>query len=263
MIEPNIPHTDTAFELVINGRFLSQRMTGVQRVAREFVLALDRRMSAGLYPGLRVRLVAPQDAAFDADDLQAIAVQRVGGGRGHLWEQFALPYYVGGAALLCLGNSAPIVSLLGRQPVAVMVHDLAYRLFPGDYSLPYRLLHRAIDLVLIRRARPLVTVSAAERAVIGTAASGGRAAHPGRRKRRLPQRCATAARLGTASWYRGLWPLRRIALRAEERTWDRRRGDRSGSEHRYRLQARRPARRADPGHSGGCPRADPVLRLCR
>ena len=33
---------DAPLDLIINGRFLSQRMTGVQRVAREFVRALDQ-----------------------------------------------------------------------------------------------------------------------------------------------------------------------------------------------------------------------------
>ncbi len=155
-----------SFDLVINGRFLSQRMTGVQRVAREFVAALDRRLVAGHYPGLRVKLVTQRDAD-PGMPLRAIVVEQAGHTRGHRWEQLTLPRHAGGAALLCLGNSAPILSLLGRRPVGVMLHDLAYRLFPGDYSLSYRLLHRTIDAVLLRRARPLVTVSAAERAVIG------------------------------------------------------------------------------------------------
>ena len=155
----------TAFELVINGRFLSQRMTGVQRVSREFVHALDRAMVAGQHPGLAVRLLAQADAADPG--LRAISLERIGRARGHRWEQFTLPRHVGSAdALLCLGNSAPVLSLLGRRPVAVMLHDLAYRLFPQDYSPAYRLFHRVVDTVLLQRARPLVTVSGAERAVI-------------------------------------------------------------------------------------------------
>ncbi len=163
-----MPGVDAAFNLVINGRFLSQQMTGVQRVAREFVWALDRLMAAGAYPGLRVRLIAQHDADLDGEELAAIDIERIAGGRGHHWEQFTLPRHIGDAALLCLGNTAPIRSLRGDRPVAVMLHDLAYRLFGQDYSVRYRAMHRVIDHVALQHARPLITVSDAERSTIAT-----------------------------------------------------------------------------------------------
>ncbi len=141
-------------------------MTGVQRMAREFVWALDRMMSAGRFPGLRVRLIAQHDADLDGDPLHAISIERIAGGRGHGWEQLTLPRHLGNSALLCLGNTAPLSALRGNQPVAVVLHDLAYRLYPRDYSWRYRLLHHAIDRVSLKRARPLLTVSEAERVVI-------------------------------------------------------------------------------------------------
>lgn len=157
-------------DLAINGRFLSQRATGVQRVAREFTRALDRLLGEGLYPHLHVRLVAQADpdtdAAVRALELAHIVVERAGGAGGHLWEQAVLPFHVGDAALLCLGNTAPLLSLMGRGRVGVMLHDQAYRLFPGDYSRGYRMLHGVIGVALLRRAAVLFLVSETERRTI-------------------------------------------------------------------------------------------------
>jgi glycosyltransferase involved in cell wall biosynthesis len=149
-------------ELVINGRFLSQRATGVQRVAQEFTRALDRLLDEGTFPGLHVRLVAQAGADPASLELRHIAFEEADGGRGHLWEQFVLPRHVGKATLLCLGNTAPIASLIGGR-AGVMLHDQAHLLFPDDYSRTYRLLHRVIEGVILRRARPLILVSNAER----------------------------------------------------------------------------------------------------
>ena len=162
-----------AGELVINGRFLCQPATGVQRVAREFVLALERLLVRGEFPGLRARLVAPAGAEFGSLNLARIATQHLAGGTGHYWEQVTLPRHAGGAHLLCLGNLAPLRSLIAGAPVAVMLHDQSFRTFKGDYSLPYRLFHEVVGHFLVRHARPLITVSQTEAEAI-RAANGGR-----------------------------------------------------------------------------------------
>ena len=152
-------------ELAINGRFLSQQTTGVQRVARELTRAIDQLMRAGEHRG-RVRLLC--EAGADAGDLELahIEVERVRGLRGHLWEQLALPAAQGRATLLCLGNTAPLASLLGGTGTAVLIHDLSYRLFPHAYHRRYRLLHGAILPAMLRSADPIVTVSESERALL-------------------------------------------------------------------------------------------------
>jgi glycosyltransferase involved in cell wall biosynthesis len=155
----------TARDLVINGRFLSQATTGVQRVSREVTREIDRLVADGSYD-LRVRLLCQKDASPDELDLSAIQVERVGGGTGHWWEQVQLPRRAGSATLLCLGNTAPMASLLGRGRTAVMIHDLSYRLYPEAYSWQYRLAHGAMLPLLLRRADPLITVCESERMAI-------------------------------------------------------------------------------------------------
>jgi glycosyltransferase involved in cell wall biosynthesis len=143
--------------IAINGRFLTQRLTGVQRVATELVRALDALAGEGVGPGMRV--LAPPGAA--APWLRTLTLTAVGSGGGQRWEQFALPGAALGAMLLNLGNTAPL--LAGRRQ-AVLIHDAGVFDTPESYSLAfrawYRLLHRGL---VMARAR-ILTVSAFSRA---------------------------------------------------------------------------------------------------
>lgn len=159
-------------EVLINGRFLVQPATGVQRVSREFTMAADRLLAEGRFPGLALRLVAPEGADFAPLRLRAIATEHLAGGSGYRWEQLALARRTGDRGLISLGNAAPVPSLIRNRHVAVMIHDQSYRLFPKDYSRAYRLAHSAMDRVILARAQPLFTVSETEAAAI-------RAGNPG------------------------------------------------------------------------------------
>jgi glycosyltransferase involved in cell wall biosynthesis len=154
-------------DLVINGRFLSQRATGVQRVAREVTGAIDRLLDEGRYPGVRARLVVQADADPAPLGLRRIEVEVARGAQGHAWEQAILPRRLRGGILLCLGNSAPLATLLSARPPAVVLHDQAYQRFPADYSRAYRWAHRVIEAGVIARAGPLLLVSESEREALG------------------------------------------------------------------------------------------------
>lgn len=160
----------TGQEIVINGRFLMQPVTGVQRVAREVVRAMDRLLADDVLPwahGARMRIVCEAGADVTDLGLRATKVERTEGRTaGHLWEQAVLPRHVRGGHLLCLGNTAPLGMLAAGQPVTVMIHDLSYLQFPGAYRLRYRLGHRTMLPFLLRRARMLLTVSETEKAVL-------------------------------------------------------------------------------------------------
>lgn len=153
--------------LAINGRFLAQATTGVQRVAREFTAALDALIASGAMGDVEARLLVPPGVAPNALALRAIAVERVGRLRAHAWEQVALPAALRpGEMLLNLGNTAPIACLLSARPTAVMIHDLSYRVFPDAYRARYRLPHAVLDRLVLQRADPIITVAQTERAHI-------------------------------------------------------------------------------------------------
>lgn len=149
-------------ELVINGRFLEQTVTGVQRVAREIICEIDGLLGDGRFQA-NVTLLHPSTASPAGLGLRNIRTQAVGKLRGAAWEQLVLPAAAAGRPLLCLGNSAPLLSLLGRGRVGVMIHDLSYLDHPRAYRRTYRWAHRALLPLLLLRASRLFLVSETER----------------------------------------------------------------------------------------------------
>jgi glycosyltransferase involved in cell wall biosynthesis len=148
---------------VINGRFLTQPTTGVQRVARELTKAMDRLIGERDFPAA-ITLMCEEHADISNLPLANIPVQRVPGGHGHHWEQLVLPRAVGDAELICLGNTAPLWSLAANRSVTVMIHDLSYRLYPKAYSRAYRVAHALMLPLILKRARCILTVSNSEKA---------------------------------------------------------------------------------------------------
>jgi glycosyltransferase involved in cell wall biosynthesis len=150
-------------DIVINGRFLTQRVTGVQRYARELVQALDRVLTSR--SEVKITVMLPRNADVPTT-WHEIAIRQVGSLQGHAWEQIELPWYSRGKTLFCPGNTAPIISLFGSQPVITTVHDLSYKYFPSAYSYPFRLWYSLIVPLVLRRANAVITVSEAENRAI-------------------------------------------------------------------------------------------------
>ncbi|MDB5593909.1 MAG: glycosyltransferase family 1 protein [Hyphomicrobiales bacterium] len=147
--------------IVINGRFLSQRPTGVQRYARQLVLAMDRQLSANPNDGGAESwmLLAPPGVDPGSIRLKHIAVTTGGRGGGHLWEQTSLAMLAGKCTLLNLGNSGPV---LHPRSVTV-IHDAVVYRRPLQFAPAYRILHQALGRILVRTST-LATVSEFSRA---------------------------------------------------------------------------------------------------
>ncbi|MGU3359071.1 glycosyltransferase family 4 protein [Methylobacterium sp. M6A4_1b] len=138
----------------INGRFLAQPMTGVQRYARQIVTTLDRLVGEGgeFADAVELDLAVPRGAG--SLDLQHIPVRTIGRLTGHAWEQVELPTCVRGG-LLSLGNTGPIA--IANQ--IVCIHDLNPRICPESYSRSFRGLYRIMQPLIGRRVRAITTVS--------------------------------------------------------------------------------------------------------
>ncbi len=150
-------------KLCINGRFLTQNITGVQRYAHEVLKALDQ--FENLPP---TRIIVPRNSEIPEIKLSQIKICKQGVFSGHLWEQFSLPTLVqNNEVLLCLGNTAPIPLLILRKaPVVVVVHSLSYKYFPKSYSKSFRILYNLILPQVFKRAAKVITVSESERVQI-------------------------------------------------------------------------------------------------
>lgn len=139
----------------INGRFLSQSATGVQRYATEVVRSLDRLLTDDPHLATKVafEIIAPADAV-EPVSLRTIGFRRIGRPRGHLWEQTVLPAHAAGG-LISLCNTGPVCH---RRQI-VCIHDLNTRTCPNSYSRSFRAAYRILTPLLGRTAATVTTVS--------------------------------------------------------------------------------------------------------
>lgn len=154
--------------IALNGRFLTQAVTGVQRVAIELCVAFDKHLAEPEFADIEIELIAPRSAKTVTElNFENIKIRRRGWLRGHLWEQLSLPWLARGRILLSLGNTAPLAQLLFRpHRTHVLIHDLSYRYFPTAYSRTFRLFYSLLMPIILRRARTVFTVSDSERDAI-------------------------------------------------------------------------------------------------
>lgn len=126
--------------IVVNGRFLARRMTGVERYGREILSRLDDRPARNGVVGMRV-------VRYEARD---------GGWRGHLWEQVALPGQVGPNQLLWSpANTGP----LNVRNQVLSLHDLSPLEHPEWFKPAFALWYRLFLPMLVQRVQRIVTPS--------------------------------------------------------------------------------------------------------
>jgi glycosyltransferase involved in cell wall biosynthesis len=137
--------------IVINARFLTQELRGVQRFAEQICLALKQLRNDVVF-------VAPHGIQMH-ESAKALDVQCFGRHRGHLWEQLDLPLYLrrqGNPLLVSLCSTAP---LLYSNQIATH-HDVNYVRHPESYTRTFRLLYRTMTPIMLARIKSLLTVSA-------------------------------------------------------------------------------------------------------
>lgn len=143
----------------LNGRFLSQSVTGVQRFSTEITAAIDRLIGRGEWPETAVLTPRPAEPPMrgrEAMPYRWLRLREVGRARGHLWEQLALPTAARGGILVSLGNTAPV--LAGSRQV-VVIHDAGVFDTPESYSVRFRAWYKALQHSLVRAGARVVTVS--------------------------------------------------------------------------------------------------------
>jgi glycosyltransferase involved in cell wall biosynthesis len=144
--------TPTCF---INGRFLTQESTGVQRYAEELVKMLDGMIGRGdIDSALSFELAAPRGNLRPLA-IEHIPIRQVGRFRGHLWEQIELPWHTRHGFLINLGNAAPVL----KRNQIVTIYDAGVFAVPATYSFPFRSWYRIMLFLLGKTARHIVTIS--------------------------------------------------------------------------------------------------------
>lgn len=136
----------------INGRFFGQRVTGVQRYARESIRCLDELLAADAAAGgARYTVLVPRGTPVPA--FRRLAVREVGRLQGHLWEQLELPWHARRGLLFSFGFTGP----LAKRHQVVTVHDGAVLRVPQAFGARFR--HAYAWLVRTVAARAPLTMS--------------------------------------------------------------------------------------------------------
>jgi glycosyltransferase involved in cell wall biosynthesis len=136
--------------IYLNGRFLTQPITGVQRYAIELykeLIKLD----------IDIQIIAPSNV-IHLDLVKKFNVKIIGKNKGHLWEQIDLPKF------LKSYNSPYLVNLCNTAPLfysynIVTLHDLAFIKHPEWFSFSFKRFYQFLIPRIVRSSKLIFTVS--------------------------------------------------------------------------------------------------------
>jgi len=123
---------DSGSQVVVNGRFLTRRVTGVERHGREILRCI----------GDRYRVEKPARAW--------------NGVKGHAWEQFVLPRKLNpGSILWSPANTGPLII----RDQALTIHDLSPLEHPEWFRKSFAVWYRLFLPILVKRVRKVFAPS--------------------------------------------------------------------------------------------------------
>ncbi|MCU5459090.1 glycosyltransferase family 4 protein [Bacillus cereus] len=138
-------------KIYINGRFLTQKITGVQRVAHEIVKQLDN-----VNAGMEIIILVPKNTVQRIEiGFKNIKIKEIGFLKGHLWEQLELPLYTMNDLLINFCNTAPLF----KKNQIVYIHDAAVYSRPTGYSKNFVRWYKFLYLCTSKFSRKIITVS--------------------------------------------------------------------------------------------------------
>lgn len=143
-----------AHSISVNGRFLSQPITGVQRYAYELLTAIDVLLATGKLDAVPMTVLIPPDVTT-FPSWSKIRLQRVGKFTGQAWEQLDLAFHARATLLFTPCGGAP----LAHRRNVMTIHDAGPFRTPRSYTFMYRNYYKALQTVLARSASRLITVS--------------------------------------------------------------------------------------------------------
>jgi glycosyltransferase involved in cell wall biosynthesis len=137
--------------IIVNARFLTQKVTGVQR----FAMALAKIMNEQLHN--KLLFVAPHNIIHPelASELKAVIIGR---NTGTFWEQFDLRYYL-------LTHNFPLLisfcntGLLFYKKQLVTIHDMSYKVNPKWFSRRFCNWYNFLIPNIARHSLQVLTVS--------------------------------------------------------------------------------------------------------
>lgn len=140
----------------INGRFLSQPITGMQRYAGELLRTLDGLLTEGYIDkrDVELEILTPPEVKPNIP-LKTIKFKSVGHFSGRLWEQVELPRYCRGNLLFTPAGGAPVA----HDHHLVTIPDASVFATPHAYSSAYVMWYRWLFRQISAKAHTVLTFS--------------------------------------------------------------------------------------------------------
>lgn len=137
-------------KIYINGRFLSQDITGVQRYALEVCKALKEK-------NIDFVILSPENinSIYFQYELPIKVIQ---GLKGHLWEQLVLPIFLYKNKINKIINFCNTAPLLFSGNL-VFIHDLAFLRFPDNFSKKFLYFYKLLIPIIYKKSIKVFTVS--------------------------------------------------------------------------------------------------------
>ncbi|MET1249196.1 glycosyltransferase family 1 protein [Sporolactobacillus sp. STCC-11] len=137
-------------KIIINGRFLVHRVTGVERYAREILANLDEIIQPG-----EIEMAMPPEIE-SIPEYKNIAFKKVGKLHNRLWEHVTFPLYVmrKKAISLNLCNVAPLIN-----PGIACLFDVKIKVHPEFFSKTFLIWYNILFSNATRRTKLILTDS--------------------------------------------------------------------------------------------------------
>lgn len=132
-------------KIVIDGKFLTEKLTGIQRFAVEITAELDKMVCVGD----EIELLVPESLK-NIPEYKNIKIVRYGKLNGLLWQQLCLPFYLYRKRAVCLSfcNIIPVLKPGGFS----VIHDISYAVNPDFFTNTHSRLSRYWHMLNYRAA---------------------------------------------------------------------------------------------------------------
>lgn len=137
--------------IVVNARFLTQDITGVQRFAVEISKILKKKLSNKV-------LFVSHSGIIHHELAKELDVKIIGVNKSHLWEQFDLYFFLlrnKNPLLLSFGYTGP---LLYKNQI-VSIHDMAFKYYRETFSKSFAFTYNFIVPKIAKKCLHIFTVS--------------------------------------------------------------------------------------------------------
>lgn len=139
-----------SYEIVINARFLTQKLTGVQRYAIEISKSLKQ-----LKP--KIKFLAPRNI-LHVDVAKELGIEVIGNSTGYFWGQIELPLYLKSIGSPLLFNPANMAPIFYRNKI-VSLHDIAFVKYPSGFDWRFRFVYKVLIPIILKTSNKIITVS--------------------------------------------------------------------------------------------------------